>query len=457
MTKISDYELITIPPALDDLLIGTDISGSDATKNFTIQSVVDLTPIPTLQEVTNSGNTTTVDLIVNSVKVGRGGGNISTNTANGVNTLQNNTTGYANTANGANALRDNISGVNNTAVGLGALQSNTNGYNNTANGVQSLYNNTTGYENVANGYATLYYNTTGFSNTANGFAALNHNTTGKQNTATGRDALYNNTTGSDNTANGYATLYWNTTGYSNTANGFAALYYNTTGKQNTATGRDALYNNTTGSDNTANGYAALYNNIGGTGNTAIGYYALNNNTGYSNSVGLGNAAQVTSDFQIQLGSGSTTCYTNGTVQNRSDLRDKAEVRDTVLGLDFISKLRPVDYKWDMREDYKTEMPSPLSEDSTEEEKDAHKIIMDEWLESVKLDNITHDGTHTRNRYHHGLIAQEVQDLGIDFGGFQDHKINGGQDVLSIGYDELIAPMIKAIQELKAEIELLKSK
>ena len=83
--------------------------------------------------------------------------------------------------------------------------------------------------------------------------------------------------------------------------------------------------------------------------------------------------------------------------------------------------------------------------------------MDEWLESVKLDNLTHDGTHTRNRYHHGLIAQEVQDLGIDFGGFQDHKINGGQDVLSIGYDELIAPMIKAIQELKAEIELLKAK
>jgi len=184
---------------------------------------------------------------------------------------------------------------------------------------------------------------------------------------------------------------------------------------------------------------------------------LSNNTGYSNSVGLGNQAQVTGDFQIQLGDASTTPYAYQALSLRSDLRDKAEVRDTVLGLDFISKLRPVDYKWDMREDYKTEMPSSLSEDATEEEKDAHKIVMNEWLESVKLDNLTHDGTHTRNRYHHGLIAQEVQDLGIDFGGFQDHKINGGQDVLSIGYDELIAPMIKAIQELKAEIELLKNK
>lgn len=61
MTKISQYTEITAP-ALDDLLIGTDVSGSDATKNFTIQSVVDLVEtgiIPTLQQVTTAGNTTT--------------------------------------------------------------------------------------------------------------------------------------------------------------------------------------------------------------------------------------------------------------------------------------------------------------------------------------------------------------------------------------------------------------
>ncbi len=210
------------------------------------------------------------------------------------------------------------------------------------------------------------------------------------------------------------------------------------------------------STNIAIGANALNTNTSGNYNTAIGVGALVN-TNFNNTIGLGDSAQVTADNQVQIGNSLTTTYVYGTVQNRSDLRDKTEVRDTILGLDFISKLRPIDYKWDMREDYKTEMPSPLSEDATEEEKDAHKIVMNEWLESVKLDNLTHDGTHTRNRYHHGLIAQEVQDLGIDFGGFQDHKINGGQDVLSIGYDELIAPMIKAIQELKAEIELLKAK
>jgi len=32
------------------------------------------------------------------------------------------------------------------------------------------------------------------------------------------------------------------------------------------------------------------------------------------------------------------------VQNRSDANDKADVRPTVLGLDFINSLRPVDFK-----------------------------------------------------------------------------------------------------------------
>ena len=83
--------------------------------------------------------------------------------------------------------------------------------------------------------------------------------------------------------------------------------------------------------------------------------------------------------------------------------------------------------------------------------DTYVITKDKWLEDSKLDNITHDGTKKRNRYHHGVIAQEVQSLidstGVDFGGFQNHTINGGDDTLSIGYSEFIAPLIKAVQEL----------
>lgn len=139
------------------------------------------------------------------------------------------------------------------------------------------------------------------------------------------------------------------------------------------------------------------------------------------------------------------------------MRDKADVRDTQLGLAFINALRPVDYKLDMRDDYKPPQPE-IPEDPTDPE---YKIALSEWREACKLSNLTHDGSKKRLRYHHGLIAQEVKAVldaqGIDFGGYQDHKIKGGDDVLSIGYDELIAPLIKSIQELTARIAQLEAK
>jgi hypothetical protein len=115
----------------------------------------------------------------------------------------------------------------------------------------------------------------------------------------------------------------------------------------------------------------------------------------------------------------------------------------------------------MREDYRAKAPKAPEQDATEEEKAAYKVAKDKWLEDVKLANITHDGSKKRTRFHHGLIAQEVKAVldakGIDFGGFQDHSVKGGDDVLSIGYEELIAPMLKAIQELSAEVAALKAK
>ncbi len=195
---------------------------------------------------------------INNLTVGRGAGDIATNTAVGSVALNSNTTGDSNTANGYQALYFNTTGIQNTANGLQALFSNTEGINNTANGLQALYSNTTGNYNVANGSFALYSNITGINNTATGVQVLYYNTTGSNNTATGRDALLSNTTGNSNTANGYRALYSNTTGSNNTANGLQALYFNSTGNYNTANGRDALYFNTTGDNNTANGYQALY-------------------------------------------------------------------------------------------------------------------------------------------------------------------------------------------------------
>jgi len=398
-------------------------------------------------KVNNMFTTTTKlnngDLTINDVKVGKGAGSSNFgSTAIGQDTLAN-ATGADNTAVGWSALNASTGGGYNTALGSNAMRFAT-GSNATANvavGANAL-KNTTSINNVAIGSGCMEFSsaTSASNNTAIGVSCL-RSTTGYSNVAIGVNALYNNTSGFYNVAVGVSSQESGQTVGGNTSLGDYSLYKNYAGQQNVAVGYGTLENNTTAGNN-----------------TAVGYVALSSNTEFFNITGIGYNAQVTGSDQIQLGSGATTCYTNGALQNRSDERDKTEVRDTVLGLDFINELRPVDYKWDMREDYKSEMPSRLNKDATEEEKEAHQILMDEWLESVKMDNLNHDGTHTRNRYHHGLIAQEVQDVieatGVDFGGFQDHSVNGGQDVLSLGYTELIAPMIKAIQELTARINVL---
>ena len=313
-------------------------------------------------------------------------------------------------------------------------------------------------------------------NTAFGAGALGSNTTGSDNVAVGQFALISNTTAQNNTAIGASALL-NNNATNNTACGNDTLRANTTGSNNTASGVSALFSNTTGSSNTASGVNALLSNTTGNNNTASGQNALYFNTTFSNTGGFGYNAQVTGSNQIQLGDASTTTYAYGAVQNRSDIRDKSDVRDTTLGLEFVNALRPVDFKWDLREDYRPEAPksvakpAELKEDASEEEKakyaeelsayEAYVVLKDKWLEDVKLANITHDGSKKRNRFHHGLIAQEVKAVldakGIDFGGFQDHSVKGGDDVLSIGYEELIAPMLKAIQELSAKVAELEAK
>jgi hypothetical protein len=299
---------------------------------------------------------------------------------------------------------------------------------------------------VAVGLNALYNNTTASNNVAVGNSALQSNTTGTFNTAVGGSALGNNTTGGSNTAVGLQALAANTTGGSNTALGQQALNANTTANQNTAVGQSALIANTTGSDN-----------------TAVGFSALSANTTETNCAGLGNGTAITGSNQVQLGNASTTTYVYGTVQNRSDARDKADIRNTKLGLDFVNSLRPVDYRYDMRDSYKPAMPAKPDADATPEQVEAYEAAVNEWLEAVKLKNLKHDGSKKRSRYHSGIIAQELS-AAIDaanfdakgWGALQDHSIGGGDDVLSVGYDQFVAPLIKAIQELSAKVEKLES-
>jgi hypothetical protein len=296
--------------------------------------------------------------------------------------------------------------------------------------------------------------TTGVSNTAVGNRALAATTTGVRNSALGSRALAANTVGQDNTAVGEATLAANTIGNLNAAVGFEALSRNTTGVFNVAVGAGAMIANDAGSRNVAVGAGALEANVSGQRNTALGHGALVIGN-FTNATGVGALSAVTGDNQVQLGDSATTTYAYGAVQNRSDLRDKADIRDTVLGLDFVAALRPVDFRWDLRDDYRPPMPEPPGPDAGEAERAAHAASLAAWQDACGLASLAHDGTHKRTRFHHGLIAQEVRAVlearGVDFGGFQDHSIKGGDDVLSLGYEELIAPLIKAVQELAGQL------
>jgi len=393
------------------------------------------------------------------------------NTANGVNALYSNTTGYQNTAYGVSALHFNTTGYFNTAYGVSALSSNTTGTYNTANGVSALFSNTTGSNNTANGFQVLYSNTTGIGNIAYGYRALysnvaNHrstaiglnamyyadnrtigiatyntavgfealrgsispaNNTGQYNTAVGDQALFSNTSANSNTANGYAALYSNTTGSYNTAIGVNALNSNTTGSYNTANGVLALLSNTTGNYNTAIGREALQLNTTGNNNTAIGYNAGPNINSLFNTTAIGNGAIANSSNQIILGNNQITslrCNVQ-TISGLSDKRDKKNINDLSLGLDFLMQLKPRQFNWDRRE----------------------------WYEG----NYS-DGSLMQSKPTAGFIAQELDEVQTHANAeWLNLVLKDNPEKLEATYGNLLPVMVKAMQEQQQLIEELQQK
>jgi len=350
--------------------------------------------------------------------VGAGHIGVSTgnyNTATGYNALYSNTTGDSNIAIGHSTLYTNTTGNSNVAIGYNALKFNTTGGSNIAIGSSALFLNTTGNANTATGSYALYRNTTGVENTAVGESALKNNETGGYSTAIGAGALSLNTTGDSNTATGYYALRDNTTGNSNTATGSYALTANTTGKYNTATGYYALKASTTSDNNTAIGYYALQASTTGAGNTAIGTYAgLAITTGSNDTVIGYNAAasSATASNEITLGNSSIAtlrCQVT-TITSLSDARDKANVQPLDAGLEFVNALKPVRFTWAMRDGGK------VGEADT------------------------------------GFIAQDLQAVQVDTG----MPIPGlvyaeNPEKLEAGYGKLLPVLVKAIQDLSAQV------
>jgi len=133
------------------------------------------------------GSPFSTDIVVNSLTVGRGAGNVSSNTAFGDDALGASTSGANNVGVGKDALSSLTSGNNCTALGTNALRVQT-GSDAVAVGKSALYNSTTGGQNVALGGNALHTSTTGTNNTAIGYTAGDNITTGSNNILLGNGA-----------------------------------------------------------------------------------------------------------------------------------------------------------------------------------------------------------------------------------------------------------------------------
>jgi trimeric autotransporter adhesin len=361
------------------------------------------------------------------------------NTAVGVNSLTSNNFGYDNTAVGDEALRSNTSGYRNTAIGVDALDANSTGYSNTSVGVSSMQANTTGYSNTAVGDNSLFLNTTGYNNTAVGMSSIRNNTTGFDLTAVGNSALNNNTSGSRNVAIGRAALFSNTIGIRNVAVGMNANQANTSGNDNTSLGDDAMLSTTTGYRNVAIGSDALEINTIGYGNTAIGTLASRNISSGFNNTTLGDSAgsnittgsnnivigfnaqpvSATTSNSITLGNSSITslrCQVTS-ITSLSDARDKTDIESLNYGLDFVNRLNPVKFTWNTRDGAKVGIKSS------------------------------------------GFIAQDLKQVQEETGAkdYLNLVLDENPDKLEATYGNLIPVLVKAIQELTAEVNELKKK
>jgi putative IMPACT (imprinted ancient) family translation regulator len=120
----------------------------------------------------------------------------------------------------------------------------------------------------------------------------------------------------------------------------------------------------------------------------------------------------------------------------SDGRFKFNVQEDVSGLDFIMKLRPVTYQFDV------------------------KRFDDQWnnRSTASADNIVsasyNEATSIRRT---GFIAQEVEKAanatGYNFSGIIKPKTE--QDHYSLSYESFVVPLVKAVQQQQQLIEELK--
>ena len=158
------------------------------------------------------------------------------------------------------------------------------------------------------------------SSVAIGNAAGRYNT-GSFNVSVGYQAMLNATTAADTVAIGTQ------------AAGLGVL----TGGTNICIGKQAGYDLTSGASNTLVGSFAGDQLATGSNNTILGYQSAVSAIGASNEVVLGNGSVTVLRCQVS------------SISALSDARDKTEIANLSLGLSYIQRLRPVEFRWDIRD------------------------------------------------------------------------------------------------------------
>jgi hypothetical protein len=134
----------------------------------------------------------------------------------------------------------------------------------------------------------------------------------------------------------------------------------------------------------------------------------------------------------------TTVYSSS-YSSLSDRNMKTDIADETKGLDFIKQLRPVTYKW-------KETPDDSNRGSKRAGVRTHHGFIAQEVEETLGEEATNDALW----YKEHINARE-ESTGID--GIVDPAVEE-HDEYGLRYEEFLAPIVKAIQELAARVEAL---
>ena len=307
--------------------------------------------------------------------------------------------------------------------------------NNIAIGIDAMSNITTADNGVFIGYQTGQYLTTGFVGTGIGYQCLkglDGKPPGNYNTAAGSNCVPSLGASPSPVASaswvtclGAYCGFSKTTYGSLTAAGYQSGYSETTATNNSYLGAQSGYTNITGDDNTYLGYQSGYNATNRE-NTFIGYQAGLNVTTSHNNLIIGyqaNASAADVHDEITIGDSNITTLrcADTTIASLSDKRDKTNIIDCPYGIDYLDKLRPVQYTWKKRVLTKND------------------------------ENNIHNG---KKRI--GFIAQEIQDtMSNNENEILDLVYESNPERLEFKQDNLLPIIIKAIQDIQEENNKLK--